>query len=297
MKIKFWGVRGSFPVSSAEHMRYGGNTACLEVRNGGDPAIVIDAGTGIRALGKDMVAGAAGAAGAEGKRVELLLSHTHWDHIQGLPHFEPLYNADMRIRVHALKRQTKSLRHILADQQRPQFFPVALEDAAAAVEFVEHEDGDTFDIGDTRITCRRLNHPTVTGGFRVESNGHSMAYVCDTDLYGENLFAEELPAAMGEGAEARRRILEGTRDLSHGVDVLVCDTFFLPDEYRGDFGHSTADDALRLAAETDSKCVALFHHRPGREDGTLDTVVERYREQAGRDTEVLGSSEGLELTL
>ena len=291
MRIEFRGVRGSFPVSSRKYMRYGGNTACLQVHTPGDTVIVIDAGTGIRQLGKELVEADAS------RDVEFLLSHTHWDHIQGLPHFQPLYEADSRIRIHALKRQARPLRHILADQQRLPFFPVPIEDAGASVEFVEHEDGDTFDIGDTRITCRQLNHPTVTGGYRLESDGHSMAYVCDTDLFGETLFAEELPASMGDGAAARRQLLEGTRDLSHGVDLLVCDTFFLPDEYRPDFGHSSVDDALRLATETESGCLALFHHRPGREDTALDEVVERYRGQAGGDTDIVAASEGLEITL
>ncbi len=278
-------------MSSAEHMRYGGNTSCVEVHSAEAPAIVIDAGTGIRELGKEI------ASSTGSKEVELLLSHTHWDHIQGLPHFAPLYDASAIIRIHALKRQARSLRQILSDQQRAPFFPVSLDQAAARLEFIEHEDGDTFEIGDTRITCRQLNHPTVTGGFRLEANGHSMAYVCDTDLYGDTLFAEELAAEVEDEAEARRQLLQGTRDLSHGVDLMVCDTFFLPDEYRPDFGHSSVDDALHLAAETEAKCVALYHHRPGREDAELDEIVDRYRGQAGGKTEVLGSSEGLEITL
>ncbi len=278
-------------MAAPEYMRYGGNTSCVEVHTADDPAIVIDAGTGIRELGKEI------AARTESKEVELLLSHTHWDHIQGLPHFAPLYDASTSIRIHALKRQAKSLRQILSDQQRAPFFPVSLDQAAAHVEFVEHDDGDTFDLGDTRVTCRQLNHPTVTGGFRLDSNGHTMAYVCDTDVYGETLFAQELPAQMNDEAEARRQLLQGTRDLCHGVDLLVCDTFFLPDEYRPDFGHSSVDDALHLATETGAKCVALYHHRPGREDAELDAIVDRCRVQTGSEPEVLGSSEGLEITL
>ena len=278
-------------MSSAEHMRYGGNTACVEIGAAGDSLIVIDAGTGIRELGKEITARSCRV------QVELLLSHTHWDHIQGLPHFAPLYDAGASIRIHALRRQAKSLRHILSDQQRAPFFPASLDEAAAAVEFVEHDDGDSFDIGDTRVTCCRLNHPTVTGGFRLDANGHSMAYVCDADLYGETLFAQELPAEVADEAKARRQVLEGTRDLSHGADLLVCDTFFLPDEYRPDFGHSSVDDAVRLASETEAKRVALFHHRPGREDADLDAIVDRYQDQAGSKIEILGASEGLEITL
>lgn len=278
-------------MASTEYMRYGGNTSCIEVHGADGPAIVIDAGTGIRALGKEI------AAGFQPKRVELLLSHTHWDHIQGLPHFAPLYDSNTSIRIHALRRRTKSLSEILADQQSAPFFPVSLNQATASVEFIEHDDGDTFDIGDTRVTCRQLNHPTVTGGFRLEANGHSMAYVCDTDMYGETLFAQEMPVEIDDEAEARRLILQGTRDLGHGVDLLVCDTFFLPDEYRPDFGHSSVDDALRLAAETEAKCVALYHHRPGREDAHLDAILDRYRGQNGDGAEILGSSEGLEITL
>ena len=208
-----------------------------------------------------------------------------------------MYDSNASIRIHALRRRTKSLRESLADQQSAPFFPVSLDQATDSVEFIEHDDDDTFDIGDTRVTCRQLNHPMVTGGFRLEANGHSMAYVCDADMYGETLFAQEMPVEIDDEAEARRLILQGTRDLGHGVDLLVCDTFFLPDEYRPDFGHSSVDDALRLAAETEAQCVALYHHRPGREDAHLDAILDRYRGENGDGAEILGSSEGLEITL
>jgi phosphoribosyl 1,2-cyclic phosphodiesterase len=163
------------------------------------------------------------------------------------------------------------------------------------MEFVEHNDGDTFAIGDAQVTCRQLNHPTVTGGFRIEANGRSLAYISDADIYGETLFAQEL-AVDGE-AEARQQILQGTRELSHGAGLLVCDTFFLPDEYRPDFGHSSVDDGLRLAAETEAKRVALYHHRPAREDADLDDIVERYQRRVGSKTEIIGSREGRGITL
>ena len=290
MRIRFWGVRGSFPVSSAEHERYGGNTPCIQV-DAGDSTVIIDAGTGIRAAGKQLLEHGH-------KDIQLLLSHTHWDHIQGFPHFDPLYQPDGRVTVHSFRHPERSLGEIFREQQRSPYFPVSLDEVEADVEFVEHEDGDTFHLGSVEIVCRRLNHPGITGGFRLESEDRSFAYLCDVDLYGQQLMPHDMTA---DGEQQKQQSLDdlrqAARDLAHRAHALVCDSFFLPDEYEPDWGHSSPDDALRLAHEAEARTLILFHHRPGREDDQLDQLLENYRRRAGEKLELVASREGLEITL
>jgi phosphoribosyl 1,2-cyclic phosphodiesterase len=292
MKVSFWGVRGSFPVSTPEHTRYGGNTPCVEVASDTE-SVLIDAGTGIRLAGKSMVERGQ-------KRIALLLSHTHWDHIQGLPHFEPLHCPDTKISIHSIRRDNRSLHDIVFEQQRSPFFPISLDDVQAELTFIEHDDGESFDIGDIRVLCKRLNHPGIAAGYRLECDGSVFAYICDTDLYGEKLqYADELSdtATAEERLACLEELRQGARDLGHSADLIVCDTFFLPDEFEPEWGHSTPDDAIRLATEAQAKRVGLFHHRPGRKDDQLDALVERYRKRTNGSLEILACREGLHLTL
>lgn len=292
MKIRFWGVRGSFPVSSPDVIRYGGNTPCVEVETDAG-AIVIDAGTGIRALGKSLLERSV-------RHFDLLLSHAHWDHIQGFPHCEALYDKDVSVTVHGLSRSQFSLAQIFEGQQQEPFYPVPLDQLAASIDFVEHEDGESFDIAGARVTCRRLNHPGVAGGFRIEAGGRSVAYICDTDLNGEHLLAAELPIDDDSEAERQRwrqRLRQSACDLGHGVDLAVCDTFFLPDEYDPTWGHSRADDFLDLAAEVGMGTMCLYHHRPNRSDAELDAMVAGCQGRANGDLQVVGAREGLQIDL
>ena len=141
MKVQFWGVRGSFPVASPHAIRYGGNTPCVEVAvETGGRTLVVDAGTGIRGLGRSLLS-------RDVLELDLLLSHAHWDHIQGFPHFEPLYREDVHVTVHALKHPRHALADIIRGQQEEPFYPVPLDQLRARIDFVEHADGETFDLG------------------------------------------------------------------------------------------------------------------------------------------------------
>ena len=268
---------------------YGGNTPCVEVE-AGQRTILIDAGTGIRAAGKSLIT-----RGVE--QIDILLSHTHWDHIQGFPYFEPLDLPDVSIRVHGLRQADPTLAEIFAGQQQEPFSQLSLDRVKAQLEFVEHEDGESFRIGDSEVTCRRLNHPGVAAGFRVVSGQRTFAYICDTDLEGDILHADGLPASDGEGPWLQQ-LKQNACDLGHSADLLVCDTFFLPEEYDPSWGHSCPDEFLRLAADVGAKGIWLFHHRPGRADYDLDRILDRYRPAAiaqGLDLQV--AREGLEVAL
>jgi len=290
MQVSFWGVRGSFPVCRAQSLRYGGNTPCVELR-AGERVILIDAGTGIRAAGRALVERGV-------KEIHLLLSHAHWDHIQGFPYFAPLQQEGTQIRVYSLRRPGTSLRAIFAEQQRHPFCTLGLDAAAAGLEFVELEEGQMVEIGDTKVCTRRLNHPSVTGGFRLERGGQVLAYLSDVDLYTKLLLAEGLQTASA--AERRQRLdglLAGASALAQGADLAVCDTFFLPNDYEPSWGHSRPEDAMQLARDTGVGRLVLFHHEPHRTDGEIDEILAHYRRQAGGGMEVMAAAEGLALSL
>jgi phosphoribosyl 1,2-cyclic phosphodiesterase len=290
MKIHFWGVRGSFPVATPDVLRYGGNTPCIEVDTGSG-IIVLDAGTGIRGLGKSLLQRSI-------RHFDLLLSHAHWDHIQGFPHFEPLYRDDVSVTVHALRHPRHSLSDIFAGQQAAPFYPVPLEQLRAKIDFVEHEDGDVFELAGAMVLCHRLNHPGVASGFRIDSGERTFAYICDTDLNCEQLLASELPESSAADSEQwRLRLRQAAYDLGHSADLMVCDTFFLPEEYDSAWGHSRPDDFLEFSREVGVACMCLFHHRPERSDDALDAVIEACQQKAGDGLQVLGAREGLEIEI
>ena len=290
MEITFWGVRGSFPAAAPHCVRFGGNTPCVEVDTG-QTSIIIDAGTGIRALGDALIEGGV-------DEIHLLFSHTHWDHIQGLPYFAPLYEKRTRIHIYGPKHPRQSLHDILRGQQSPPYFPIPFDDVPATLEFTELEDGQQFTIGDTRIHCRRLNHPGVACGYRFENDGGVFAYICDAALHARLPLGD----GMDTGSEQEQRewldhLNKGARDLAHRSDLLVCDTFFLPEDYKPDWGHSRPDDALRLGLEEKVKRVVFFHHDPQRSDAQLETILKRYQGKTSGQLELLTAAEGMQLSL
>ena len=177
------------------------------------------AGTGIRSAGKTLVE-----RGVE--QIHLLLSHTHWDPIQGFPYFAPLYEKKTRIQIYSLGRRGHPLEDGFRGQQQPSFFPLSLDEITAELGFTELEDGQRFAIDDTEILCRRMNHPGVTGGFRIEHDGQTFAYLSDLDLYTHLLLGDDLPANSDrERQKYLQRLRDGVRDLAHRTDLMVFDTF------------------------------------------------------------------------
>jgi phosphoribosyl 1,2-cyclic phosphodiesterase len=290
MKITFWGARGSYPVSAPHCTRYGGNTPCIEI-TAADTCIIIDAGTGICPLGQSLLKRGV-------REIHLLISHTHWDHIQGFPYFAPLYCEDVRIHLYSLAHANCSLEQIMSQQQQQPFYPKPLEKASARLKFIELSDGQRWQIGPFDLLCKRLNHPSYTGGFRLEYGGKTFAQISDTDLYGPRLHGE----GMDRGSASERKathldLQKGAGDLAHRADLMVCDTFFLPEEYQEDWGHSHTDDALRLGRVAKVRKIAFFHHAPHRSDTAIDEIVERYRGQSAGAFEILAAAEGLEVLL
>lgn len=285
MKVTFWGVRGSYPVSSPHCTRYGGNTPCIEV-TAQNTCIIIDAGTGICPLGDHLIRRGI-------TDIHLLISHTHWDHIQGFPYFAPLQSSDVRVHLYSLAHADCSLQQIMQQQQQQPFFPVPLDEVRAELVFHELAEGESWQLGCFDLLCKRLNHPSYTGGFRLECKGKTFAYISDTDLYGPRLHGE----GMNIGTETERQIRlldlqKSAVDLAQRADLMVCDTFFLPGEYKDDWGHSRTTDALRLARTAKAQSVALFHHEPHRSDAQLDEIAKQCRAEAGPDLDLFAAAEG-----
>jgi len=285
-RVTFWGTRGSIPTPGARTARYGGNTPCVAVETARGDLVILDGGTGIRALGVELVERQNGAVSAE-----ILLSHAHWDHIQGLPHFKPFFAPGNRVRIWGSRQGTTSLEAILRQQMDPAVFPVPLDALSAALTVQQVEPGE-FTIGAFRVAAMRLRHPGTTLGYRLTpvAGGPSMAYVTDNELGAEG--------AYGTPPTWRKDFIT----FLTGVDLLIHDAMYMPDEletHRG-WGHSTFEEAVAVAGDAGVQRLVLFHHEPDHADGTMDKVLAAARQAARAQkhaVEVLAAQEGMELTL
>lgn len=250
--------------------------------------VILDAGTGIRALGLKLVERQNGAVSAE-----ILLSHAHWDHIQGLPHFKPLFSPGNSVRIWGSRQGTTSLEAILRQQMDPAVFPVPLDALSASLTVQQVEAGE-FRIGAFTVRAMRLRHPGTTLGYRLtpSDGGPSMAYVTDNELgTGGNY---QTPASWHKDFVG----------FLAGVELLIHDAMYTPtelDTHRG-WGHSTFEEAVAIAAEAGVERLVLFHHEPEHADGAIDELVAAARQLArarkvGRPNEVLAAQEGMKLTL
>lgn len=280
MQVIFWGVRGSYPVPGPATIRYGGHTSCVEVRSDGGECLVLDAGTGLRGLGHRL---AAEQAGETQRKHHILLSHVHWDHIQGLPFFEPAYIGGTEIEIYALRAAADEIRHVIGGITRHEFFPVPLEAVPAHFEFHEVTPEVEFAIGAFRVRPFALNHPFGAVGYRIDADATSIAYVSDTAPFSDMLHKQHfLPGPETPSAEDRRA-LDEMRDRMlaalRGTDTVIYDTHFTPEEYARfpHWGHSTPAHALELCADLDIRRVVLYHHAPSHDDDTMDRVEDEYR--------------------
>ncbi|WP_428262589.1 MBL fold metallo-hydrolase [Haliangium sp.] len=299
MQVTFWGVRGSHPVPGPDTVRYGGQTSCVEIRAASGARLIVDAGTGLRALGRAL-AEEQNAGGSP--EYHLLLSHVHWDHIQGLPFFAPAYLEDSRIAVYALRAAADEIHHVIAGITRQEFFPTPLDLVPASFSFHEVEPQARFTIGEFAVTPLALNHPFGAVGYRIDGDGTSVAYVCDTAPFTDILYKQHfLPGPEAPSDADRAELARLERELRaslRGADTVIFDTHFLPEEYERfpHYGHATPDHALALCGDLGVRCLVLFHHAPGHHDDLMDHIDRTYRERgAALGLEVVTSRERMTL--
>ena len=299
MQITFWGVRGSYPVPGAATVRYGGQTSCVEARSAGGDTIIVDAGTGMRALGNKLLREA-----TMPQHYHVLLSHVHWDHIQGLPFFSPAYIAGTRISIYALLTAADELQQVIGGITRQEFFPMSLEAVPAQFEFLQVEPGVELEIGPFRVMPIALNHPFGAVGYRLDADGSSWAYVADTAPFDRVLHKQHFLAGPETLTEDDQLTLDAMRDALvrrlDGVDTVIYDTHFTEDEYRRfpHYGHSTPDQALEICVAAKVRRLVLYHHAPSHGDDQMDRIAaECLRKGAAVGVEVLTSFEGMSLPI
>ena len=273
MRVTFHGVRGSTPCQSDDIQRYGGNTSCVSIDAPGQQPLLFDMGTGLRYFGKKMPTD-------ELFRGTCLLSHLHWDHVQGLPFFTPLLREGSSLDVYGpAQADGRSLDEVVSFTIRPPLFPVSVDELPGDVRFHDTADCD-FAIGEYNVMARLIPHLGPTLGFRVEFNGHSVAYLSDH----QQPFDGSLSAAPG------------ALELVDGVDLLIHDSQYTQPEFaaKSTWGHCTIEYAVWLAGQGGVKKLALFHHDPSRRDDDLDGLW-RCAAQLGEPhgVEVIAASEGL----
>jgi len=286
VQLTFWGTRGTIPTPGPQTARYGGNTACVELTDGSGHLVILDAGTGIRGLGKRL----ANRNGAKGMRADLILSHAHWDHIQGLPYFAPLFMKGNVLKVWGPKQGDMEMETILRQMMQPAVFPVPLDALAATIEVDHVNPGADIVTPGFTIKSMRVRHPAVTMGYRVEAKGGpSIVYVTDNELG---------PAGDYDvGPKWRQRFV----DFIGGCDLLMHDSMYTTEELGGHagWGHSSYLESVSLALEAGAKRLALFHHEPEHGDEMVDEILSRARDEAerGGKLEVLAAAEGTRLRL
>lgn len=308
-KVKFYGVRGSIATAGDETRRYGGNTSCVMVDVGG-PALVFDAGTGIRKLGNELLQQASSSGNACGIDVHLFLSHLHWDHIQGFPFFAPAFIPGNRLHVYGvrspidvegsattqelnlatLEEQNRSphgssVRAALAAQMTPPNFPVGLEAMRATLELLDVPYGDRLKVGPAVVRHVGVDHPNGCVAWRVDHEGKSVVYATDLEL------------AEGVGGA----VFDALVDLARGCDLLIFDAMYTPEEYEGKgtfsrrgWGHSTFEMGAAVAEACHAARLCLFHHDPAHDDAFMDELTARAQR---RFSSTITAREGMEVTL
>ncbi|WP_373085119.1 MBL fold metallo-hydrolase [Sneathiella sp.] len=250
MRVKFWGVRGSIATPSADHMKYGGNTSCVEVIVN-DRIIILDAGTGVRLLGECLM--------DRGLKDYLFLqSHTHWDHINGFPFFSPVYRSDVNIKIMAGHlSEAGGIKKVLSSQMCHPTFPVPFAELAANLNFTDFKAGNSFSLdNDIFVRTAPLRHPDGGTGYRIDAGGRSLCYITDT----EHIIGHP-----------DKNIL----DLIEGADLVIYDATYTDEEYPkfAGWGHSTWQEGVRLCKAANVGQLAIFHHDPSHNDDFMDEVA------------------------
>ena len=276
-KLSFWGVRGSTPTVDPATWRYGGNTPCLELVAPDGTKFILDCGTGLRALGSRWSAGEP----ADSPNAHIFVTHYHWDHIQGLPFFSPLYDQKNVFQFYSFRSKflgPDSLRQVFEAQMAIPYFPVDISAMNAQRKFREIGSGESFQIGENRVSTRWLNHPQGCLGFRIETPAGTVVYATDNE-----------PGVP--------ELDKNLRELAADADIFINDAQYSPAQLAHDrkgWGHSSWREGVKIARETNVKTLVLFHHDPDSTDRVVDQLLRHAREEFDS---VFAASEGMVITL
>jgi phosphoribosyl 1,2-cyclic phosphodiesterase len=276
-KLSFWGVRGSTPTVDPGTWRYGGNTPCLELLTPDGMQIILDCGTGLRMLGSRWAA----PNGDNSAETHILVTHYHWDHIQGIPFFAPLYVENNHFHFYSFRSKflgRDSLKQVFETQMALPYFPVDMSAMNAKRQFQEVAGGDTFRIGENKVTSRWLNHPQGCLGFRIETSAGTVVYATDN-----------------EPGDAK--LDQSLKELAAGADIFINDAQFTPEQLattKKGWGHSSWKEGVCVAREAGATTLVLFHHDPDSTDRVVDTILRQAREDFDS---VFSASEGMVITV
>jgi phosphoribosyl 1,2-cyclic phosphodiesterase len=265
MKVKFWGVRGSIASPGPKTVRYGGNTTCIEIRTDNNELIIIDAGTGIFPLSQTLLAELPVTA-------NVLITHSHWDHIQGLPFFIPNFIPGNLLRLHGAFDPVSGngVEQVMSVQLQYSYFPVREAEMKARIEYVTLTPGVTIQVGSARVTPYLLNHPVVNFGYRIESHGKSVFFTGDHEPpYNIYEPTDEEYAEYQGFIDEKNDVIRNAMD---GVDVLIADSSYTEAEYpaKKGWGHGTFDSSIKMALDARARVLFCTHHEPTRSDDALD---------------------------
>ena len=280
MIVRCWGARGSISVSGREYLKYGGDTACIEIRTKDDEIIIIDAGSGIRKLGNRLL-------NEKRYTYSMIWTHAHWDHILGFPFFKPIYMKNTQINMYGCPFAQNSIKELISRPMTPPYFPVNFDNIQADIHYSEGACNSGFTIGSIEVTPILLSHPNQGLGYKFFENDRSFVYLTDN----------ELTYKHPGGLEYKDYL-----DFSKNADLLIHDAEFSEEEYKKTktWGHTVYNDALRLAMEADVKKFGLFHHNQERTDDKLDEIVQdchRILRSNDSTMECFAVSSGMEIVL
>ncbi|MDX8395312.1 MAG: MBL fold metallo-hydrolase [Mariprofundaceae bacterium] len=295
MKVKFWGVRGSIPSPGPATARYGGNTTCIEVRSDAGELIILDAGTGIFPLSHSLFP-------EFPLTAHIFNTHTHWDHIQGLPFFIPFFVPGNNVIIHGAMDPVsqKGISEILSAQLQYRFFPIREAELNAEIEYVSLFEKQSVEFGDVKVTPVMMNHPVINFGYRIDCNGKSVFFTGDHEPP-YNIYEPD-DEEYGEYQELIDQKNESILNMIQGVDILISDASYTPEEYpaKKGWGHGTYDTGIAMAKDIGAKKLYCTHHEPTRSDDMLEQVfaealVRNPRKEG--DPEYFLAQEGLEIEI
>jgi phosphoribosyl 1,2-cyclic phosphodiesterase len=261
--VTYWGVHGTLPVPGPANVRYGGNTSCVSVEVGGEPLLIFDCGTGVKRLSDHVMA-----TGDQRLSARIFISHTHWDHINTVPFFAPLYVRGNQIEVFGPYQGDLTIERAISAQMESVYFPVTIREFGARLMFRDLRE-ETLEFGPVKIDTMLLRHPGYCLGYRITSRGRRICYITDNELY------------QPDDNRHDTRYVAQLADFVHGADVLITDTTYRDHEYpsKVDWGHSSVSQVANLAARAEVKRLHLFHHDPDQTDDDIDLKLVETRVQ------------------